>query len=83
MVSIHGLEYQEREWCEGFLSSLRRGTVAGIVDRIPPAWGVPDAGRAALVEQIVRRAAFVATRIHNGWPLDGRTDSPVAATPNP
>lgn len=70
-------------WCEAFLNSLRHETVADIVDRIPPAWDVSDAGRAALVEQIVRRAAFVATRIKGGWPLDGRTDSPVAATPNP
>lgn len=70
-------------WCESLLRSLSRDVVEGIVAKIPPEWDVADPARTALVSQIVKRAAFVAAKISSGWPIDGGTDSPAAATETP
>lgn len=57
----------ELAWCAAMLRTLSPDAVRGIVDVVPPAWGVPAAARAALVEFIAQRAAYLATRIEAGW----------------
>jgi hypothetical protein len=49
------------------LRTLSKDTVEGIVGGIPIAWEVSPAARAALVEQIMGRAGFLADRIDEGW----------------
>jgi hypothetical protein len=69
-------------WCGAMLRSLQADTVRAIVDSIPPEWDVPADARAALTEQILKRATFVATRIDNGWPL-APTEPPEPIADNP
>ncbi len=55
-------------WCGSMLRSLQAETVRAIVDGVPREWDVPADARAALSEQILRRAEFLASRIDDGWP---------------
>lgn len=65
-------------WCASMLRSLKRETVSGIVDSVPGEWDVPTDARTALIEQIMKRAEFVANRIDGGWPLGAAGGAPQA-----
>jgi hypothetical protein len=62
----------ELVWCSGMLQSVTAEQVRAIVDAIPREWEVSADARAALVELIMRRAAYLADRIDNGWGRDWR-----------
>jgi hypothetical protein len=58
-------------WCEAMLRSLRVETVRAIVESVPREWDVSSDARSAWIEQIVKRAVFIADKINTGWPLAG------------
>lgn len=57
-------------WCGAVLRDLNPDAVREIVAAVPAAWDVPGDAKTALVDLIVRRAAYLADRIDGGWGRD-------------
>ncbi|MFO0795915.1 MAG: HipA family kinase [Gemmataceae bacterium] len=54
-------------WCESTLRGLQADTVRAIVDEVPAEWEVGAAVRAALVDFLTRRAAYLVGKLEQGW----------------
>lgn len=57
----------ELTWCKAMLRTVEIKEIRQIVDSIPAEWDVSSEARLALVELIVQRAGYLATKIENGW----------------
>ncbi len=60
----------ELAWCKAMLQSLERDAIRAIVAGIPREWDVPDAARTALIEFVLKRAGYLASKIESGWGVD-------------
>lgn len=64
------IDATELAWCRAMLESLDGATVRAITGEIPPEWDVSSAAKSGLEELVLKRAAFMASKIGAGWGVD-------------